>query len=57
LGTFWYPSPDLCLDTILSRSSTDNSLDLMAWFLLGHALSTVGPYKERCVVTFDLIVI
>ena len=21
---FWYPSPDLCLNTILSRSSTDN---------------------------------
>ena len=40
LGTFnaaetvWYYSPDLCLDTILSRSSTDNSLDLMASFLL-----------------------
>ena len=31
---FWYPSPDLCLDTILSLSSMDNSLDLMAWFLL-----------------------
>ena len=30
----WYPSPDLCLDTILSWSSTDNSFDLMAWFLL-----------------------
>ena len=29
---FWYPSPDLCLDTILSRSSTDNSFDIMAWF-------------------------
>ena len=46
---FWYPSPDLCLDTILSRSSTDNSFDLMAWFLLWHALSTVGPYIDRCV--------
>jgi hypothetical protein len=46
---FWYPSPDLCLDTILSRSSTDNSSDLMAWFLLWHALSTVGPYIDRCV--------
>ena len=39
LGTFnaadfWYPSSDLCLNTILSRSSTDNSFDLMAWFLL-----------------------
>jgi hypothetical protein len=31
---FWFPSPDLSLDTILSRSSTDNSFDLMAWFLL-----------------------
>ena len=31
---FWYPSPDLCLNTILSRSSTDNSFYLMAWFLL-----------------------
>ena len=30
---FWYPSPDLCLDTVLSQSSTDNSLDLLAWFL------------------------
>ena len=39
LGTFnaaeiiWYPSPDLCLDTILPRSSMDNSFDLMAGFL------------------------
>jgi hypothetical protein len=31
---FWYPSPDLCLDTILSQRSTDNSFNLMAWFLL-----------------------
>ena len=31
---FWYPSPELCLDTILSRSATDNSFNLMAWFLL-----------------------
>ncbi len=31
---FLYPSPDLCLDTILSRRSTDNSLDFMAWFVL-----------------------
>ena len=49
---FWYPSPDLCLDTIPSRSSTDNSLDLMAWFLLWHALSTVGPYIDRQVCAF-----
>ena len=31
---FWYPSQDLCLNKILSRSSTDNSFNLMAWFLL-----------------------
>ena len=38
---FWYRSPDLCLDTIQSRSSTDNSFDVMAWFLLWPALLTV----------------
>jgi hypothetical protein len=31
---FWYPSPDLCLDTILSWNSTYNSFDLVDWFLL-----------------------
>ena len=31
---FWYPSPDLCLNTNLSWSSTDNSFELTAWFLL-----------------------
>jgi hypothetical protein len=31
---FWYPSPGLCLDKILSRRSTDNSFDLLAWSLL-----------------------
>ena len=46
---FCFLSPDRCLDTILSRSSTDNSFHLMAWFLLWHALSTVGPYIDRCV--------
>ena len=45
---FWYPYPNLCLDTILSRRSTDNSFDLTACFLLWHALSTVGPYIDRC---------
>ena len=40
LGTFnnaemyCYPFPDLCLDTILSRSSMDNSFDFIAWFFL-----------------------
>ena len=43
---FWYPFADLCLDTILSRSSTNNSFNLMAWFLLWHALSTVGLSKS-----------
>ncbi len=46
---FLYSSPDVCLDTILSRRSTDNSLDFMAWFVLLHALLTVGPYIDRCV--------
>ena len=41
--SFWY------LDTTLSRSSTDNSFNLMAWFLLWNALSTVVPYIDRCV--------
>ena len=31
---FWYPYPDLCLDAIPSQSSTDNSFDLISWFLL-----------------------
>ena len=43
---YWYPSLDLWLDTILSRSSTDNSFDLMAWFLLCHSLSTL--YRQVC---------
>ena len=46
---FLYHSPELCLGVIQSRNSTDNSFDLMAWFLLRHALSTVGPYIDRCV--------
>ena len=46
---FWYPSPDLCINTLLSWSSKDNSFDLMAWFLFWHALSTVGPYIDSCV--------
>ena len=31
---FWYTSPDLCLATILSWSSTENLFNDMAWFLL-----------------------
>jgi hypothetical protein len=45
----WYPSLDLCLNTILSLSSTDNSFNLMAWFLLWPAQSSVGPYIDMCV--------
>jgi hypothetical protein len=46
---FLYPFPDLCLNTIMSWSSTDNSFDLMAWFLLWLTLSTEGSYVDRCV--------
>jgi hypothetical protein len=46
---FWYSSTHLFLDTILSRNSTDNSVDLMVWFLLWHALSAVVPYIDGCV--------
>jgi hypothetical protein len=41
---FWYPYPDQHIPV-----SKDNSLNLMAWFLLWHALSTVGHYIDRCV--------
>ena len=44
---FWYPSPDLCLYTILFWSSMDNYFDLMTWVLLWHALSTVGPLYRQ----------
>ena len=46
---FWYPSLALCLDTILSRSSTDNSFDVMSWFLLWHAPVNCGTlYRQVC---------
>jgi hypothetical protein len=44
---FWYPSPDMYLNTVLSRSFTDNSFDIVAWFSLRHAMSTVGPCIDR----------
>ena len=44
---FWYPSPDLCLDTILSRSSTDNYFDIMAWFLLWTLYIQVCAYPNH----------
>ena len=47
---FWYPSLDLCLGTILSRSSMDNSFDLMTWFLLWYCqlwvLIETGAYVQ-----------
>ena len=43
---FWYPSPNLCLDTILFLSSTDNYFDLVVFDW--QALSTVGPYIDKC---------
>lgn len=39
---FLYPSSDLCLDTLLSQRSIDNSL----YLFLVLALSTVGPYID-----------
>ena len=41
----------LCLDTILSRRSMDNSLDSMAWFSLWCTPSTVRPYIDRCALS------
>jgi hypothetical protein len=46
---FWYPSPDLCLDTFLSQSSTDNSFDIMAMFLCTVYCGTI--YRQVFAVT------
>ena len=53
---FWYPSPALCLDTILSwSSSTSQPHDLMtsfpstSWLGFCSGMSTVGPYIGWCV--------
>ena len=43
----FYPSPDLCLDTILSRRSTDNSFDLIA-FALTCAVNWGILYRQVC---------
>ena len=46
---FCYPSPDLCLDTILCLSSTDNSFDLMAWFFALTCTVNCGTsYRRVC---------
>jgi hypothetical protein len=42
---FWYISPDLCLDTILSLSSMDNSFDLMPWFA---TVNCGTSYRQMC---------
>ena len=41
-------SSDLCLDTIQSRRSTGNSLDLMAWYSHRHTPSTETLYRQVC---------
>ena len=46
---FWYPSPGLCLDTILSLSSMDNSFDLMTWFfILTCTVNCRTLYRQVC---------
>jgi hypothetical protein len=40
--------PQICASP-QSQKSMDSPFDLMAWFLLWHALSIVGPYIDRCV--------
>ena len=45
---FWYPSPDLCLDTILSRSSTDNSFNLVLVFALSCTVNCGTLYRQLC---------
>jgi hypothetical protein len=47
--------PQICADTILSQSSTDNSFNLMALCFLCafsdmHNCGTVGPYIDRSVL-------
>ena len=44
---FWYPSPDLCLNTTLSQHSTDNSVNHTAWFLLTCTVNC-GIYTHVC---------
>jgi hypothetical protein len=54
LGTFnsaeiIYPSPDLCIETILSLSPTDNSLGLMACFFALTCTVNCGTlYRQVC---------
>ena len=49
LGTFCHPSPDLCLDTILSRNSKDNAFDLMACFFALTCTVNYGTlYRQVC---------
>ena len=44
---FWYHSRDLYLDLILSRSSMDNSFNLMAWILL-CTVNCGTLYRQVC---------
>ena len=45
---FGYHSTDLCLDTILSLSSNDNSFDLMACFSLTCTVNCETLYRQVC---------
>ncbi|KAK3535077.1 hypothetical protein QTP70_003027 [Hemibagrus guttatus] len=47
---FLYPSPDLCLDTILSQSSTDNSLD----FMVREINTDFGTWRETLTLSLTL---
>ena len=49
---FWYPSSDLCLDTVVSMEYT---FDIGAWFLLWHGLSTGTLYKQKCVFSNNVL--
>ena len=54
LQNLFFPFPGSVPHAILSRRSMDNSFNFMAWFLLWHALSTAGPYIDRC-VSFQIV--
>ena len=49
---FLYPSPDQCLNTILSRSSTKNSFDLYLFFALTCIVNCGTLHRQACVCAF-----
>lgn len=44
-----YSCPDLCHVTILSRRTTESSLDSVAWSLSWYAVCSLDPYRNMCV--------